>query len=1079
MAEAFKFDLTDLPPLKKGEGKFDLIGLPPIDEDKDLKAYVESVVGPSRGLPGAELKQDEAPSFIKRVWRQITEPDFQKRRAESALSVTIGREKGISPSKTEPPGIIDIGVQGFQQSVTGMAIRATYKDKGYEGINQEAFKRMRTFQRSLYQAAMFAGDVPFFIAGALIGGAAGGPAAPFTAVGGAFALPAGLRKVYADKIEKGEVTSFKDFWGRLTGAVGATLKGEITGIATRGAGSIGGKLALPAEIFTMTAVGSALEGHMPEPEDFLDAAIIIGGLRGATKIRPVIADIYKKTGKTPKEVLKDIEVDPTISQDILDIGNRRIEEAERAKGEPGAPEPTLPKAYEPLRDPPISEGGEAPPTRQRKFIKTVEEAQKTDPDLVEKVKEIDPQEYVVEPNIESLAKAENRIEAEGLEKTIDFVLSDAELNAEKGATFITLMDKFQAAGDIERALQMTEAYDMQLREAGRFIQAASIWTKSSPAGFIRWAEKQIEATRSRFGWLDTLFKNKPEFFTFKTEKGGERKFVFEPEVKARLMARMVEIQAMKDGPDKTDAMLEMIDEVAQFVPPSVTEMIDAYRYQNMLSSPRTQMRNIGENLENTFLTRPVDVTTRGAIDWAKASLFGKERQSYVADVPVYMKAAINALPNATNAFISVMKMEKGTTIGKPDVGLEVGTEFQRARMAQIPKPLTIISRFMEGSDKFFSALIGAGEFAIQKKAGATDAQAYARSAELAEKYLYRNKLDPSDADVTLFGQALVGVGKIVNDARKIPTIGPVVKWSVPFIRTPMNKGAQMVARSPVGTLGAGIQAILGKKISPETQARIISGSIVTGLGAVFAMTDRTTWVAPSDPELKKWFYFAGRKPFSVRIGRNWIPIWYLGPYALAFGFPAAVKYYAQDEKTALTKDYTEKTLATIAGTVRFLGSQTSTRSVGALFGALSGDFDYNFPSTVAFTGGQVIPAQSLIRYLNAMIDPVLRRPKGFWENVIKDIPIMSKELEPRFDPRGQEVTRDTTNYFTPYDIGKVDLEADKTFQTNQFMLRYKYLKSQMDSVSRKVISGRMKSEKMPDEFNKIMKGMKKIAPIKR
>ena len=65
-----------------------------------------------------------------------------------------------------------------------------------------------------------------------------------------------------DHYQKGEVKDFADFWTRLTGATWDTLKGYTTGVATAGAGAVGG---LPAEIVTMTSVGAALENKVPEP----------------------------------------------------------------------------------------------------------------------------------------------------------------------------------------------------------------------------------------------------------------------------------------------------------------------------------------------------------------------------------------------------------------------------------------------------------------------------------------------------------------------------------------------------------------------------------------------------------------------------------------------------------------------------------------------------------------------------------------------------------------------------------------------------------------------------------------------
>ena len=699
--------------------------------------------------------------------------------------------------------------------------------------------------------------------------------------------------------------------------------------------------------------------------------------------------------------------------------------------------------------------------RPRKFLKTVEEATETAPELKEALEngilytEGDktgvkiPKDYIVQPNAESLAKADARI-AESLTETVDYALGDAKLTAEKGATFIQLMRKFEKEGDFDRAVEMTEAYDRQLREAGRFVQAASIWNKLSPQGFIRWANKQLEATRKKYSWADTILRNKPESFKLSKEEQTE------------IFKRMTEINAMPEGAEKTNATLEMIDIVASKVPPSVSELIDAYRYQNMLSSPRTQMRNIGENIANTFVTRPVDITLKGAIDFVQSSLTGKQRKAYAQDVVTYMKSSINAVPNAANAFMSVWRLEQGAEIGKPDIGFNVKGEFAKARMKQMPAALTIVGRFMEASDKFNSALIGAGEFAVMKKRGATDAEAYARANMLAEKYIYRDKLDPTDPDLSYFSKALSSLGKMMNESRKLPILGTLSKWYVPFLRTPINKGMQMIERSPLG--------LVRGKIDQEAAAKILGGSIATAIGATFALQGNTTWAPPSDPTEKAWFYASGRKPFSVRMGDKWIPFWYFGPFALSFGIPAAVKNYTVDQKQAMTEGQLDYMLKISEGLAQFVGSQSSTQSIGAFFQAASGDIDFTFPQTTAFTLEQLIPANGLIRYINTMIDPAYRKSESFLDQIKKDIPYLSQQLEARMTPLLEESKREMHNYFLPYDVGIVKPVYEGMLPIKRHEQRQKYLKSQMKKLVDDMNSGKLEPEDSFEKLQKILEG---------
>ena len=647
--------------------------------------------------------------------------------------------------------------------------------------------------------------------------------------------------------------------------------------------------------------------------------------------------------------------------------------------------------------------------RQRKFLKTIEEAKEIDPTVKEKVKDIEPQDYIVQTNVESFSAAKDRIEREGSDKVLDYLKSDAPIGAEKGAVFQEMIKDSQRRGDFDREVELIELFDKQGRAAGQFIQTAATWTKLiSPSGFIRWANKQLEKTQSKYSWADTILRRKPE--EFKLNK-AEEKLVFE---------KFREISKIKDAADRADATLELIDMVAAKVPPSVSELIDAYRYQNMLSSPKTQMRNMGENTLNTFITRPMDVATMGALDYVRSSLTGKEREIYVKDAPLYLKTVINTIPNASNAFMEAVKLSRKATIEKPDLGLESKTEFDRARAKQIPTALTLVQRFMEAADKFNMALIGTGEMTRLMKKGVPEAEAYAKGQEVAEKYLYRDKKEEGDPSLSKPAQALNSLTKVLEKSRQLPVIGPLSKWYVPFLRTPMNRAMQMVERSPLG--------LVRSKFTLDSNAKMLTGAIITGIGATFAATGNTTWSPPANQELKSFFYATGRKPYSVKMGDKWMPLWYLGPAALAFAIPAAIKHFVQDEKHAIVKKEYEKFFDVVQGIAQFLGSQSSTQSIGSLFSALHGDIDYTFSSQTGFTAQQLIPAGSLVRFVNTIIDPVMRHPKGFIEGIEANLPVLSKNIEAHMTPDGQEAVRDPINYFLPYDVGRENLKFESQYQ---------------------------------------------------
>jgi hypothetical protein len=67
----------------------------------------------------------------------------------------------------------------------------------------------------------------------------------------------------------------------------------------------------------MVTVGKALEGQVPNANDFIDAAVVIGGVKGAVKTAGKIRDVYNRAGVKPDDMIADMEQDVTIGQDFV------------------------------------------------------------------------------------------------------------------------------------------------------------------------------------------------------------------------------------------------------------------------------------------------------------------------------------------------------------------------------------------------------------------------------------------------------------------------------------------------------------------------------------------------------------------------------------------------------------------------------------------------------------------------------------------------------------------------------------------------------------------------------------------
>jgi len=316
----------------------------------------------------------------------------------------------------------------------------------------------------------------------------------------------------------------------------------------------------------------------------------------------------------------------------------------------------------------------------------------------------------------------------------------------------------------------------------------------------------------------------------------------------------------------------------KFVKPGAGEVLREFRYQNMLSSPRTNLRNAFSNIFNTFITRPATkLLTEGVVPTAK-----------------YYKGVLTSFPEAVESFRKSLSGE--AMIRKPDIRF--------IPTGKLPHFYGLPSRLMEAGDVFFSTMIRSGEELAGKAPG--------EAAEIAEYSLFRAGLDPTGKSQ---GILLSKIDQFTAGVYQLRKVG--LDWFIPFIQTPMNYAKQWLEYAPTG-----VATIPGATKKKEQVAKWVLGSMVTLIGAKMAADGNTTWEAPRDEEAKKLFYESGRKRFSVLIGGRYVPLIMTGPFALALAIPAAVKYYQDENKTALTDSQMEKLTAVAGDMANFFSQQT-------------------------------------------------------------------------------------------------------------------------------------------------------------
>jgi len=236
-----------------------------------------------------------------------------------------------SDEPEESEGLFEAFQAGIQASSGGLAARGELPD--IKLPDDPSFS-----ERIAAGVGHITGDAPAMVGGALAGFAGG----PVTSMAGAFAMPAGIRKVLMDSYTKGSIDSPQEFMSRLRGTMTETGKGWLIGASTGAAGAgasraakllfganstvVAGSAKIGAEVSTMVTASAALDGRAPTKEEFIDAAVLLGGVKASMSIaggiRNTMQQTFVRTGKQPNDVIRDSKVDQTIKEDI--IGGREI-----------------------------------------------------------------------------------------------------------------------------------------------------------------------------------------------------------------------------------------------------------------------------------------------------------------------------------------------------------------------------------------------------------------------------------------------------------------------------------------------------------------------------------------------------------------------------------------------------------------------------------------------------------------------------------------------------------------------------------------------------------------------------------
>lgn len=508
-------------------------------------------------------------------------------------------------------------------------------------------------------------------------------------------------------------------------------------------------------------------------------------------------------------------------------------------------------------------------------------------------------------------------------------------------------------------------------------------------------------------------------------------------IKAKLVKQLIDmgieterIIKASEGIDFNNAQ-QVMKFFREFVKPTLPEIIDEYRYINMLSSPKTQIVNTFSNILQAAVLRPATRLASGVVDNIAHILTGKEQEFYVSQVPAYYKGAFNAFGDALSEGLKVMRGEQ--QIYRPDIkniptGLKIFKLFQ------------VIPRLMEASDVFFRRIATAGEVEALMSKGVSEAEAVSRAAKTAEELVFRKALDP--ANKTGQGVLLSKIDALTTAVYKLRNV-PGFKWFIPFVQTPMNILKQGIEYSPLGifTLPKAVNKI-------EQFGKTLVGTTVFAGAGWLALKDRTSWAVPTNTKEKDAFYAAGMQPYSVKVGDTWVSYSRLGPLAYPMAMAAAIKFYTKDNPKAVGDTELQKITKIFSGIAQFFSDQSYVQGIGDFVNLAQGDITA-LTRAASQIPSQLIPLAALQRWVANIIDPIYRKTEkklsveGIIENLKSGIPGLTKGIPSYTTPTGDPSKRQYqfVNPISPISISKESPKWRDYFNTLQQVSRERVLET--------------------------------------
>lgn len=419
----------------------------------------------------------------------------------------------------------------------------------------------------------------------------------------------------------------------------------------------------------------------------------------------------------------------------------------------------------------------------------------------------------------------------------------------------------------EKIGEIGQAAAKNLTEAGRSVQAASLFSNMTPEGLVKNIQAQIVKYNQELKDRKTI----DTFFS-----GAKERPPLTPEQTGFIIDKMTEIGNMPDGETKNRAIYNLQDEISTWIPSSVIEKLVALRKAGLLTGLKTTGVNIASNLANQVLEKVKNVPA-SAVDTIVGLITGKREVVANMNLKESVKGFAEGISKGWDSFKTGYDSRR--SLDKLDYRKVNFSKSPLGRAAQ--KYVDTIFGFLGAQDQpfYYSAFhssLGNQAMAKAKTEGLKGKQAR----EFAQRLLENPTDDMTknavmDAETAVFQQDS-WLSKQASGLQKM--VGQII---LPFSKTPANVALAMWNYGPGGIVSTVLKNIRKGKFDQRDFSmgigKGIIGLIGLAVGAELYRQKNMTLTYPTSKREREQWRLEGKNTNMIKMGDKWRNVSVLGP----------------------------------------------------------------------------------------------------------------------------------------------------------------------------------------------------------